>query len=161
MLGARGSRVAGRLRQGALCITFLCPALAIAPGVGAQGVPDITGSWSCPRDEGLIRGEPIVWTLSFEIDWQEGRFFKGTYSWSVEEELGVLEQSGGEATLSGEVRFQGVIDWDNEHFIMVDHVDTGTVSGSFANEDTLQLIGYEAGEHALVAAALCVRLPRD
>lgn len=128
------------------------------PGAYAQGLPDMTGNWSCPRDEGLIRGEPIAWTLAFDIDWQDGRFFTGTYFWSVDEALGVQEQSGGEATLSGEVRFQGVVDWDNRRFIMVDFGDTGTVSGTFANDDTVQLIGYESGEHALVAAALCVRL---
>ncbi len=135
--------------------------LISATGATAQGVPEVTGYWTCPRDEGLIRGEPIAWTLAFEVDWQEGQFFTGTYFWSVDEALGVLEQSGGGATLSGEVRFQGVIGWDNESVIMVDFGDTGTVSGTFANDDTLQLIGYEAGEHALVAAALCIRASGD
>ncbi|WP_152563342.1 hypothetical protein [Ruegeria halocynthiae] len=99
--------------------------------------------------------------MAFDINWQEGRFFTGTYFWSVDENLGVQEQSGGGATLSGEVRFQGVIAWDNSSIIMVDLGDTGTVSGSFTNDDTLQLIGYEAGEHALVAAAICVRSKGD
>ncbi|MCP4330950.1 MAG: hypothetical protein GY933_03120 [Hyphomicrobiales bacterium] len=141
--------------------TVLLAALALSPGLAARSLPDMTGKWSCPRDEGLIRGDPIAWSLNLKIDWQEGRFFTGTYLWSVDEALSVKEQSGGEATLNGEVRFQGVIDWDNDHFIMVDLGDTGTVSGSFANDDTLQLIGYEAGEHALVAAALCFRRSGD
>ena len=142
-----------------MCTGAAIAALTFASGAQAQSLPDMTGHWDCPRDEGLIRGEPIAWSLSFDIDWQEGRFFTGTYFWSVPEEMGVQEQSGGAATLSGEVRFQGVIEWDNERFIMVDLEDTGTVAGSFANDDTLQLIGYEAGEHALVAAALCIRAP--
>ncbi|MEO1226279.1 MAG: hypothetical protein AAFX92_18825 [Pseudomonadota bacterium] len=155
-----GKRSAARARRRLAWVgaTAAFATLAIAPGLQAQGLPDMTGNWACPRDEGLIRGEPIAWTLSFEVDWQEGRFFTGTYYWSVDEAHGVMEQSGGEATLSGEVRFQGVIEWDAQRFVMVDFGDTGVVQGTFANPDTLQLIGYEAGEHALVAAALCVRL---
>ncbi|MCP4386303.1 MAG: hypothetical protein GY798_33660 [Hyphomicrobiales bacterium] len=70
------------------------------------------------------------------------------------------EHSGGGPATSGEVDFQGVIDWDNQHFVMVDVGDTGSVSGSLANDDVMQLIGHEAGEYPLVAAAICVRLAR-
>lgn len=138
------------LEAGLPFVAGLFLVLATVVGLGAQGVPDLRGDWTCPRDEGLIRGEPIAWTLTLDI--------KGTYRWRVDESLGVLEHSGGEPTLSGEVRFQGVIDWDNVRVVMVDFGDTGTVNGTLASGDVLQLIGYEAGEHALVAAAICVRL---
>ncbi|MEM1129470.1 MAG: hypothetical protein AAGH83_03010 [Pseudomonadota bacterium] len=139
----------------------ICVAASVgwAPGLKAQMVPDVTGTWSCPRDEGLIRGQRISWELTLEIGWQEDRFFTGTYFWRVPEALGVSEQIGGEATLSGEVQFQGVIEWDNERFVLVDFGDTGAVLGRLANDHTMELIGFEAGEHALVAAAICVRVP--
>ncbi len=151
------TRTLHRLSSTFLMSLSILLALGTLGSAQAQGIPDMTGSWVCPRDEGLIRGERLAWTLTFEVHWQEDRFFMGTYRWSVDEEHGVQEHSGGELTLKGEIDFQGVIDWDNRRVVMVDVGDTGTVLGTLEGEHTLHMIGFEAGEHPLVAAAICIR----
>lgn len=147
--------------------------VAAALGLGAQiagaqqgpehDAPDITGTWK------LVAGEVITWNGEARdhgeiegqlvIDKQVGGVFHGVMTWDNSAASAAAEFHDGEklhAVVKNEVL--GVIDWDDERVVIVDRdKDESVYEGQLINGHTLQMIGFEPGEHAFATRFIYIR----
>ena len=134
--------------------------LALPAPVLAQET-DLTGLWKVvsgkirtSSGETLTIGEDS--TTEFVFENQDGPVFSGNYSWVHPEDLEDFH-NGVEITNRAEEDFVGIIHPDGVTFTIADHPDTGLATGRIVDDNTIELVGYEAGEFAYVSFSVLVR----
>ena len=125
--------------------------------------PDITGTWQ------LVAGEVIAWNEEARdhseisgklvIDKQVGGVFHGVMTWDNTGASAAAEFNDGEKLHSiVENEILGVIDWDDQRVVIVDRdKDKSIYEGHLVNRHTLQMIGFEPGEHAFATRVIFIR----
>lgn len=128
-----------------------------------HGAPDITGTWK------LVAGEVIAWNREARdhseisgqlvIDKQTGGVFHGVMTWDNSEASAAAEFHDVEKVHSlVENEVLGVIDWDDKRIVIVDRdKDESVYEGKLINGHTLQMIGFEPGEHAFATRFIYIR----
>ncbi|MEM7445694.1 MAG: hypothetical protein AAF414_20400 [Pseudomonadota bacterium] len=113
--------------------------------VGTWVMTDVNGrSWNGARHT-LETIESIV----LEIAEHDGTTFAGTYSWQLATHE-LAADDGQEITTEAEEVVIGVRDFDGT-YIMVDYPDDSVIRIRVADENTLEMVAYEAGPHAVVS----------
>lgn len=128
-----------------------------------HSAPDITGTWK------LVAGEVITWKGEARdhseikgqlvIDKQIGGVFHGVMTWDNSGASTAGEFNDGEQ-LGSIVKndILGVIDWNDKRVVIVDRdKDTSIYEGNLVNRHTLQMIGFEPGEHAFATRIIFIR----
>lgn len=122
----------------------------------AQDAPSLVGTWSSTHPAQSTAGFTVI-EVEFEFEEQQGALFNGKYRWRLPPAQGVTMNDGAETGFMGEEDLIGVIDWDNRSVVIVDAADTGHFQGRLINNNTLEMIYFEAGENAAVARGVWVR----
>lgn len=148
---------------GFIAALWISTETAYAEQGARHDAPDITGTWR------LVAGEVIDWKGGTRdhsgvkgelvIDKQTGGVFHGEMTWDNTGAAAAAEFNDGQ-TLSSVVKNEvlGVIDWDGERVVIVDRdKDTSIYEGRLVNRHTLQMIGFEPGEHAFATRIVFIR----
>ncbi len=137
-------------------------AIALAASAGFLSDPaaaqdqgtNLVGTWAMTEINGRgWNGErhttDTIDSLMLEISEHDGAIFAGTYSWQLATDALAMDAGQGITTEAEEVVL-GVLDFDGT-YIMVDHPDTSVIRIRIVDDDTLEMVGYEAGPHAVVS----------
>lgn len=113
--------------------------------VGTWAMTDINGrGWNGAR----LTPETIE-SIVIEISEHDGTTFAGTYSWQLATDALDMDDGQDIVTQAEEVVI-GVRDFDGT-YIMVDHPDDSVIRIRIADDNTLEMVGYETGLHAVVS----------
>jgi|GEM_PF-2172420 len=146
-----------------MAVLWLSAQSAAAQQGTQHSAPDITGTWR------LVAGEVIAWNGETRdhsqvkgklvIDKQVGSVFHGMMTWDNTGASAAAKFHDGEKLhpiVENDVL--GVIDWDDERVVIVDRdKDASTYEGHLINRNTLQMIGFEPGEHAFATRFVYIR----
>ncbi|MEO1223005.1 MAG: hypothetical protein AAFX92_02170 [Pseudomonadota bacterium] len=143
--GSRG--LAAITLAASVCFMF-DPAAAQDQGtnlVGTWAMTEINGrGWNGERHT-----TETIDHIVLEISEHGGAIFAGTYSWQLATDALAMDAGQGVTTEAEEVVL-GVLDFDGT-YIMVDHPDTSVIRIRIVDDNTLEMVGYEAGPHAVVS----------
>lgn len=148
------------MRQLTLVCTFLVLTLLAGPGAAETSVPDLVGSWVS------VYGEVGHWSGSLKpfgeqratlvVEDQLGGVFRGHMTYRNETSGPEFEGKSGIGHVQSEAVL-GVIDWDNQSIVWVDHEDETVHRARLVNDHTLEVIAFEAGPHAVVNRMVMIR----
>jgi len=115
---------------------------------------NLVGTWAMTEINGRgWNGErhttDTIDSIVLEISEHDGAVFAGTYSWRLATEALAMDAGQGVTTEAEEVVL-GVLDFDGT-YIMVDHPDNSVIRIRMVDDNTLEMVGYETGPHAVVS----------
>lgn len=150
-------------------ILAVCGMLAVlsAPGALAQStVPDIVGHWDAIEDNGADH-DGDLWnekaspdqtgSIIIEIAKQSGHAFNGTFRWSFPGVTDPATHDGTQHTNQANEAIFGVFTGDGASFVIVEHPDTGMMFGRILDDNRLEVVMVESGEHAFASRTIFER----
>jgi hypothetical protein len=113
--------------------------------LGTWVMTDVDGrSWN-----GARHSPETIDSIVLEISDHDGTTFAGTYSWQLATDALAVDAGQDIVTHAEEVVI-GVRDFDGT-YIMVDYPDDSVIRIQIADENTLEMVAYETGPHAVVS----------
>lgn len=121
-------------------------------------IPNIVGLWDSVEDSGAIYGgqmwDEATGDVEIEITGQTGHAFTGTLSWSFPQADDPRTHDGTEISNESSEDLLGVFTGDGASFVIVEHPDAGIMFGRVLDDNRLEIIYAESGEHAAVNRAV-------
>lgn len=146
------------LRTAFAALVFAAPLIA-APVAAQQAEADasLVGNWEAVAYAGRTsRGTSITLSdgnwAAIEITSHDGPVFAGVMRWGVTSDEHGLHD-GETVTTRGEESIIGVLGLDDTTYTVVEYPDTTVRRFLLTNDNTLEVVSYEAGPNALVSRA--------
>lgn len=150
-------------------ILAVCGMLAVlsAPSALAQStVPDMVGHWDAIEQNGAGHdgnmwnekaGPDQTASIVLEIAEQTGYAFIGTLRWSFPDVTDPASHDGTQHTNQANEAMLGVFSGDGASFAIAEHPDTGVRFGRMLDDNRLEIVTVESGEHAFATRTVYVR----
>lgn len=124
-------------------------------------IPNIVGLWDSVEDSGAIYGgrmwDEATGDVEIEITEQTGHAFIGTLRWSFPQADDPRTHDGTEISNQSSEDLLGVFTGDGASFVIVEHPDAGIMFGRVLDNNRLEIVYAESGEHAAVNRAVYQR----
>jgi hypothetical protein len=130
--------------------------VGLAVPLSAEEPPSMMGVWRAVQPSQTGKGFTTI-EVEFRFTEQKGPLFRGTYVWRLPKSIDVQMNDGTKTGWSGEERVLGVIGYDNRSVTLVDDGDTGQFQGRLVNDNVMELVYFEPGQHAAISRGVVVR----
>ena len=139
----------------ALCLLLLLPFAAAAQDT--ETPPDLKGAWKGTADVYYPDAVKKIDT-ELKVTGQDGWYFKGARGWKLvdppEKPLGYIMN---DPVNKADEPFLGVIGFDGKSLTLVENGDWGMMKAKLVEENKMEFLYFESGEHPLVFRLVLTR----